>query len=142
MSPTNALVARFMVTEGIHRFFDLVDRGQASATADLFHADATLTFGPGSPQPGTVQGAAIKAAMQARENLKTAFTRHFIGNIIFDQLSSKDAQVRYQMILFRSDDATREATPAFVADVSETWEAEEGGFKIRARTVTPTFTRS
>jgi len=141
-SAFDALTVRFSVTDGIHQFFDLVDNGRASAAGNLFHSDATLTFGPGSPQPGTISGEDIKQAMQARENLKSAFTRHFIGNIIFDRISPAGADVRYQMILFRSDDESRPAMPAFVADVAEKWVMDESGTKIMTRTILPTFARS
>lgn len=141
-SSFDALAARISVVDGIHRFFDLVDTGQASATVSLFHPAATLTFGPGSPQPGTISGPSIKSAMEAREKLKSAFTRHFIGNIIFDRLAADGVDVRYQMILFRSDDESRLARPSFVADVSEKWINYDGGFKIMSRTVSPTFANS
>lgn len=135
------LSARLRITDGIHQFFDLVDSGRASATATLFHPDATLTFGPGSPQPGTIVGEGIRSAMAARESLKSAFTRHFIGNIIFDRITPSGADVRYQMILFRSDDETRSAVPAFVADVAEQWVPHDGRLTIMSRTVQPTFSR-
>ncbi len=68
-SAFDTLAVRLSVMDGIHHFFDLVDTGRASATVALFHPDATLTFGPGSPQPGTIAGPSIKSAMEARENL-------------------------------------------------------------------------
>lgn len=142
MLASDAINVRLAVADGIHRFFDLVDSGRASATASLFHPEASLTFGPGSPQPGTIFGAEIKGAMQARENLKSAFTRHFIGNIIFDRIAGSEADVRYQMILFRSDNEDRIAVPAFVADVSEHWVIYDGEFKIMSRTILPTFKKS
>ena len=135
----DALSVRLAVTDGIHRFYDLVDSGRAGASADLFHADGTLTFGPGAPQPGTIAGSNIKTAMEAREALKSAFTRHFIGNIVFDRISSSGADVRYMMILFRSDDETRVALPSIVADVTENWVRDGDDFRIMARTILPTF---
>lgn len=142
VATTDALAVRLSVSDAIYRFFDLVDRGRAGASAALFHPDASLTFGPGSPQPGTISGSAIKEAMEARERLTTAFTRHFIGNVIFDRVSAVEADVRYQMILFRSDDDRRLAVPRFVADVSERWINRDDGFKIMCRTVLPTFSAS
>lgn len=142
IAATDPLAVRLSISDGIHRFFDLVDSGRAGATAALFHSDASLTFGPGSPQPGTITGPAIKEAMEARERLTTAFTRHFIGNVIFDRLSAAEADVRYQMILFRSDNDKRLASPRFVADVSEKWVNRDGEFKIMCRTVLPTFSAS
>jgi len=142
MSASDTLTVRLLVTDGIYRFFDLVDNGRASATASLFHPDATLTFGPGSPQPGTISGADIRSAMEARENQRSAFTRHFIGNVIFDRIATSEAEVRYQLILFRSDDETRLAVPAFVADVGEKWILHDGEFKIMSRTILPTFSKA
>lgn len=142
VSDLDGLSVRLAVTDGIHRFFDLVDSGRAAASADLFHADGTLTFGPGAPQPGTIAGSGIRTAMQAREALKSAFTRHFIGNIVFDRISPSGADVRYMMILFRSDDATRVALPSIVADVTESWVKDGDDFKIMSRTVLPTFLKA
>jgi hypothetical protein len=138
----DALSVRLAVTDGIHRFYDLVDGGRASAAASVFHGDASWTFGPGTPKPGTIAGDEITAAMQARENLKSAFTRHIISNILFDRITASEADVRYQMILFRSDDETRVALPSLVADVSENWVGDEAGFRIMSRTVLPTFAKA
>lgn len=138
----DSLSVRLAVTDGIHRFYDLVDSGRAGASADLFHADGTLTFGPGTPQPGTIAGSNIRTAMQAREELKSAFTRHFIGNIVFDRISRSAADVRYLMILFRSDDATRVALPSIVADVTENWVRDEDDFRIMSRMIVPSFLKA
>ncbi len=138
----DALSVRLAVTDGIHRFYDLVDSGRAGASADLFHADGTLTFGPGAPQPGTISGSNIKTAMQAREELKSAFTRHLIGNIVFDRISPSAADVRYLMILFRSDDATRVALPSIVADIIESWVRDGDDLRIMSRTILPTFLKA
>lgn len=132
---------RFAIVDTIHTFFHLVDSGQASRTADLFTSDAKLVFGPGSPQPGTIEGSAIANAMTARENLKTAFTRHCICNIVLAPASDGCVTARYLMILFRSDDETRPSTPAFVADVDEIWRRDDGVWKIAQRTLSPTFFR-
>lgn len=131
---------RLAITDGVHRFFFLVDSGNASQTADLFTEDATLTFGPGSPSPGTIEGSAIAAAMQAREAQKSAFTRHAVANLTFKE-AADGAAVRYLLTLYRSDDATRGTLPAFVADVEETWTRRDGDWRIAARTILPAFAR-
>lgn len=136
-----AIEDRVAITDAIHMFFHLVDSGRAGQTAEMFTADARLTFGPGSPQPGAIEGAAISAAMHAREALKTAFTRHTVANIRFAPCSDSVA-VNYLLTLFRSDDDARASVPAFVADVAEVWSRDEAAWRIRERTITPAFARS
>jgi len=136
-----SLSNRAGISDAIHGFYHLVDIGQASRTATLFAPDATLTFGPGSPQPGTIAGAAIGAAMVAREALTTAFTRHVVTNILFESTADGVA-ARYLLTLFRSDDASRSSVPAFVADVAELWTHDSGQWQIRARTILPAFARA
>jgi hypothetical protein len=132
---------RLAITDAVHRFFALVDGGKAASTADIFTADASLTFGPGSPNPGTIEGAEIGAAMVAREAQVNAFTRHCISNLQFVRGPNGTVQVSYIMILFRSDDATRSSIPSFVADAAEEWVASEGVWRLASRIVTPTFSK-
>lgn len=47
---------RQSIMDLMYRFYWLVDQGRAGETAALFTTTATLTFGPGSPKPGTVEG--------------------------------------------------------------------------------------
>lgn len=138
---TIAIEDRVAITDAIHLFFHLVDSGRAGQTAEMFTTDARLTFGPGSPQPGTIEGAAIRAAMDAREALETAFTRHAVANIRFAPRSETVA-ANYLLTLFRSDDETRTSVPAFVADVAEVWSRDQTAWRIRERTITPAFARS
>lgn len=140
MSATLKLDARLAITDSIHAFFHLVDSGRASQTVRLFTSNAKLTFGPGSPQPGTIEGSAIAQTMMAREELKTAFTRHCISNI-FLTAAGEDVAAHYLMVIYRSDDDSRSSAPAFVADVDEVWVLENGEWKIGLRTLTPTFFR-
>jgi hypothetical protein len=131
---------RAAITDAIHRFYRLVDTGQASHTAALFTADASLTFGPGSPHPGTITGAAIGQAMIAREAQTTAFTRHIVSNIAFAPAAGAVA-TSYLLTLYRSDDHTRSSLPAFIADVAETWTSAGGHWQMSMRTITPAFMR-
>jgi hypothetical protein len=131
--------ARQEIADTIHGFYYLVDHGEAAKTADLFTVDAQLIFGPGSPKPGMIEGVAIADAMKARENLKLAFTRHCICNIVLANAPDDQVSAQYMMILFRSDDETRSSAPAFVADVTEVWRNENACWKIAQRTITPTF---
>jgi SnoaL-like domain len=138
--PIISLDDRTAVTDAIYAFYYLVDSGQASRTADLFTEDAQLTFGPGSPQPGTIMGPAIRDAMIAREALKSAFTRHAVNNIRF-AAARDDVAVDYLLTLYRSDDETRSSVPAFVADVAEVWRRTGGNWRMTERAILPTFTR-
>jgi ketosteroid isomerase-like protein len=138
--PIVSLDDRTAVADSIYAFYHLVDSGQASRTADLFTEDAQLTFGPGSPQPGTIVGPAIRDAMSAREAVKSAFTRHVVTNIRFVPTGG-DVAADYVLTLYRSDDETRSSVPAFVADVAEVWRLTGENWRMTGRTVLPTFTR-
>jgi ketosteroid isomerase-like protein len=131
---------RTAIADAIHSYFRLVDSGQASRTAALFTADATLTFGPGSPQPGTITGAAIRAAMVAREAQTTAFTRHIVTNLSFAP-DAGGVATSYLLTLYRSDDHTRSSVPAFVADVAEVWTSASGHWQMTMRSIAPAFMR-
>jgi ketosteroid isomerase-like protein len=130
------------ISDRIHAFFRLVDTGKAASTAAFFTDDAKLTFGPGSPNPGTIQGSAIPDAMAARERQTTAYTRHVVTNLIYQATGDHSVSVDYSLILFRSDDDTRSSVPAFLADVAETWSLRDEQWKLAERTVNPTFSRA
>lgn len=133
---------RTTIADGIYEFYSLVDGGQAARTEKLFTADARLTFGPGSPKPGSLEGHdAIAAAMAAREAQTSAFTRHVVTNITY-QGSLDSIGVHYLLTLFRSDDETRDSRPAFVADVDERWVEKSGNWLIAERTILPAFARA
>lgn len=135
------LATRLAISDGIHHFYSLIDTGRAASTLHLFTRDARVTFGPGSPQPGTVEGEAIVAFMEAREKLVSAFTRHSITNIMLEPTSVGAVTARYLMVLYRSDDETRSSIPAFVADVEELWRNGNDGWKIAERLILPAFAR-
>jgi SnoaL-like domain len=144
MSVSTAVIepsARTAISDLIHEFYGLVDTGHASQTADLFLPDASLTFGPGSPQPGTVHGPAIRDAMNAREKVTSAFTRHLVTNLRFSRGGVEEISSEYLLVLFRSDDDSRSSIPAFVADVKEHWQNTADGWKIKSRVVMPAFFR-
>jgi hypothetical protein len=135
------LDVRLAINDSIIRFYYLVDSGKAASTAALFTVDARLTIGPGSPQAGTLHGVAIATAMEARERLASAFTRHVISNVMLTAAGEDIVQARYLLVLFRSDDAVRDSRPSFVADIDEVWHRAEIGWLIAERTVMPTFSR-
>jgi hypothetical protein len=142
---TNAFVLsaedRFSVVDIIHQFYLLVDSGRAGETAALFTADAALTFGPGSPKPGTISGGAIAGAMRDRQSLTNVTTRHIISNIVLNSSDKTRISAHYLMTLFRADSGPRTTLPAFVADVDEIFLQTPDGWKIAERTITPVFFR-
>ena len=69
---------RLAAGDVVRRFFWLVDHGRAAETAALFARDGSLTFGPGSPKPGTIAGADIAPAMAARQAQLNVTTRHVL----------------------------------------------------------------
>jgi hypothetical protein len=133
---------RLAVEDQIHEFYRLVDTGHASRTAAMFLPTASLTLGPGSPQPGTIQGPAIRDAMFAREKVTSAFTRHAVSNVRYSSEKENVINTAYLLVLYRSDDSSRSSVPAFVADVEELWKATDDGWKIATRVVMPTFFRA
>ncbi len=126
----------------IHRFYWLVDRGRAAETAALFSANARITFGPGSPSPGTIEGDAIPGAMQARQAQSNVTTRHVLSNICMTANDDGTVACDSLLTLFRSDSEVRDTIPATVADIVEILVNEDGDWKIRERTVLPIFNRS
>lgn len=132
---------RAAIGDAIHAFYAAVDAGKASQTALMFTPDARLTFGPGSPQPGTIEGVQIGAAMEARERQTAAFTRHVVTNLVFEGTGGGTC-VSYILTLYRSDDEGRDSKPAFVADVRERWSFQGSGWLIAEREIIPAFFRS
>lgn len=135
------LALRFAVTDVVHRFFQLVDDGRAAETAGLFTSDATLTFGPGAPKPGTIGGADIPIAMAARQAQTSVTTRHVLSNLAVSARPDGTLTVRSLLTLYRSDGEGRDSYPASVADVEDVLVQVDDGWRIRARTVTPVFNR-
>jgi hypothetical protein len=132
---------RFSLLDLIHQFYRLVDGGRASETAVLFSANGSLTFGVGSPKPGTISGAEIALAMRDRERLTDVTARHVISNVVFAQESDGKFSAHYLMTLFRADAGPRTTVPAFVADIDEIFARTEDGFRIFTRIITPVFSR-
>jgi hypothetical protein len=132
---------RQAITDILLRFFWLVDHGRADETAVLFTNDARLIFGPGSPKPGTVDGAAIPVAMTARAAQTNITTRHVISNLAIAVQKDGTATASSLLTLFRSENETRASLPAAVADLDEVYIRQDGEWRIRQRTVTPVFTR-
>lgn len=132
------LVDRAAIVACVEKSFRLVDDGQADKTALLFTQDARWTFGPGTPKPGTLQGAEIDTAMKARAALTHVTTRHALTNVDVE-LDGDEAAVRAIMTLYRSDDDSRSPVPRVVADLTDKLVRLDGHWLIRERLVMPVF---
>lgn len=142
MAEDISIADRLAITDVVQRFFRLVDHGRAAETAALFTHDATLTFGPGSPKPGTVAGEAIPPAMAARQAQAHVTTRHVLSNIEVSLGEDGGAQAYSLLTLFRSEDESRDTLPASVADIEDHLVRTGDGWRIRARLITPVFSRT
>jgi SnoaL-like domain len=142
VAPVNTRLSvddRLAIMELIHEFFWLVDHGRAGETAGLFTSTARLTFGPGAPRPGTIEGAAIAAAMAARGKQAEVTTRHVLSNIRLTPRPDGSVKACSLLTLFRSDSAARDSYPASVADIEEIFVRDAGGWFIQERTILPVF---
>jgi hypothetical protein len=130
---------RLAIIEVIHKFFWLVDHGRAGETAGLFTKTARLTFGPGAPKPGTIQGPDIPAAMTARAKQVEVTTRHVLSNIRLTPNADGSVSACSLLTLFRSDSAARDSYPASIADIEEVFVRGDGDWYIQERTILPIF---
>ena len=122
----------------------LVDRGRATECANLFTPDATLSFGPGSPKPGTLQGAeAIRIFLTARQAQTHVTTRHLATNFRMERKGDGRVEVESLLTVFRSDDESSQPVISIVADVLEIYSRrEDGAWRIEERLTTPIFSKS
>ena len=132
---------RQAIVDLIHRYFWLVDHGLADQTAACFTATAKLTFGPGAPKPGTIEGSAIGAAMVARSKQIEVTTRHVVSNIALAVIDGSRVRAYSLLTLFRSADASRDTYPASVADVDDIVVRDADTWRIQERTISPIFNR-
>jgi hypothetical protein len=132
---------RQAIIDIIHRYFWLVDHGRADETAAYFSQTARLTFGPGAPKPGTIEGKSIAAAMIARAKQIEVTTRHVISNITLTTLGDDKVQAYSLLTLFRSEDARRDTYPASIADVDDIFVRMGNSWRIQDRTISPIFNR-
>lgn len=121
------------------RSFWLIDHGRAAEVEAFFATDGALTFGRGAPRPGTIAGAAIAQAMQARQDDKGAISRHVLSNFLIELQDDGRVTVRSLMTLFRtaSDDMT--PTVRSVADLIDTFELRDSEWRIVDRQILPIF---
>jgi hypothetical protein len=133
---------RLAAGDVVRRFFWLVDHGRAAETAALFARDGSLTFGPGSPKPGTSTGAEIAPAMAARQAQANVTTRHVLTEAHIAGNADGSIAVSSLLTLFRSEDEGRDSYPLSVADIEDVLVREGGGWRIKTRTISPVFNRA
>ena len=131
---------RFAIQDLIHRFYRLVDMGRAGETAALFTPTARITFGPGSPKPGTIEGDAIPASMAAREALASVTTRHALSNVAMSLNDDGVVDAYSLLTLYRRDGADAPMVNT-IADVQENIVRFRGAWRIQERVISPVFTR-
>lgn len=127
------------LTALVNRSFWLIDQGRAAETAALFTADASLTFGPGAPRPGTISGAAIGAAMQARQAEAGVTSRHVLSNMMAGGEGEGRATVRSLLTLYRTPDGDVSPIVRSVADVVDDCVRDGRDWKIASRQILPVF---
>ena len=132
---------RQQIFDIILRYFWLVDHGRADETGAFFADDAQLTFGPGAPKPGTIEGAAIPIAMRARAKQTEVTTRHVLSNIILTVRDANTVEANALLTLFRSNDEHRGTVPASVADIEDIYVRSGESWKIHRRRILPVFNR-
>lgn len=130
---------RNRIEQLLYRSFWLIDHGRAAECAALFAPDASLTFGPGAPQPGTIHGPAIATAMAARQAQVAVTSRHILSNIIVEDEGEGRATMRSLLTLFRTDTDDRRPIVKSVADIEDAVVKMGGEWKIAARTIQPIF---
>jgi hypothetical protein len=130
---------RMRICAVILQFYWLVDHGHAAESASLFTESAAITFGPGTPSPGTVRGGKIRELMTLRGQQTHVTTRHVLSNIVLDKRPDGSVDAHSILTLYRSDGASRDSYPASIADVEEHLRPGPGGWLIQERTITPVF---
>jgi SnoaL-like domain len=123
----------------IIEFGYLVDAGRAAECPKLFAPDAQLVFAEGSPRPGTFEGNdAIKGYFEARQAATNVITRHIITNIRLESKPNGQIEASYFITLYRSEDGSRKAAVAMVADMVDVFGPDPaGGWIIERRTIAP-----
>ena len=143
MSKTElSLDDRQAITDVMYQFYWLVDQGRAAETAALFTPTARLTFGPGAPKPGTLEGDSIPPAMAARQAQTSVTTRHVLSNIRLTPRGDGSVEAYSLLTLFRSEDESRNSFPASVADIEEIFVRSADGWRVQERIILPIFNRA
>lgn len=129
------------IAQLLYRSFWLIDNGRASETAALFAPNGSLTFGPGAPKPGTLEGEQIAQAMAARQAQGQVTSRHVLSNVMVEPLGADRAELRALLTLFRTESDELAPDVASVADIVDTVIRSDGEWKIAERLIQPIFNR-
>lgn len=120
----------------IVEFHHLVDRGRASEAAWLFTPEAQMIFGPGTPNPGTIDGiGAITAWLEARQQAPIV-TRHLLGPTRFEPRADGSVATATLVTLFKAPSDTPNV-PAALADLEEVFVRTADGWRQQVREVRP-----
>lgn len=130
---------RNAIADLVHRYFWLADSGRADEIAVLFAPEATLTFGPGAPKPGTIAGQEIVAMLKARAALSGVTTRHVVSNLWIGAEESGCVTSHCLLTLYRSETSSCDSYPYMVADVDDCFVNSGGKWLFQNRTITPIF---
>jgi hypothetical protein len=118
------------------RFHYLIDHGQASDCLALCAPNAKFVFGPGSPNPGTIEGLdAIGVFLKARQAAPIK-TRHNLGLSLLRPRGADTIVVSTLLTLYRSPGETP-LVPAALADLDETYVRTDQGWRLLVREVRP-----
>lgn len=108
----------------------------------LFTDRATLTFGSGSPKPGTIVGDAIATAMIAGGAQSIIITRHLTSNLSVSARSDEAIDVYSLLTPFRFGDDDLSSHPTWVADIEDCLVKVGQRWRIAAPLISLIFKRS
>jgi hypothetical protein len=119
----------------IVEFHYLVDHGRASECLGLLAPTAKLIFGPGTPNPGTIEGLeAIETFLRTREKAPIK-TRHLLGQTRFTAEDANNVVTTTLLTLFRSPGSEDPNVPAAIADLVERYVRTDAGWRLSVREV-------
>lgn len=132
---------RRSITDAIHQYFWLADVGRADEIPALFAPEATLTFGPGAPRPGTIAGQEIVDVFKARAAQSEVTTRHVVSNLLIGAKEDGSVTSHCILTLYRSDTPDCDSYPFMVADIDDCFVNTGGNWLLQSREITPVFSR-
>lgn len=136
MADTLAVEDRQAIKDIIHRYFWLVDHGRATEIPRLFTESGTLEFAEGAPSPGVLLRPEIERTMKAHQ-MQSIWTRHVVSNVVLEPRGAGLVAASSLLTLYRSDQKLGDAVSVLVGDVEDTFELDEGGWRIRTRLISP-----
>lgn len=135
MNPAD-MQTRLQVQELLSEWAWCIDEGRAAAAAELFCSDAEQNL-LGNRSVGIAE---ITAAFQRRQAMVQRTSQHTISNLRIQESTPELVRAQWVLTLFRSDEATRDATPFLVAAGQDTYRRQsDGSLKVWRREVLPRF---